>query len=96
MISRLVFFFVGFITCKFPFCRAQFLDQGRCCSSRAGSLKAALESKSPADGGRDQTYGVEDGGLGQLLPIGRVVFCNSRSSLTPFGYVVTISAQCPT
>jgi hypothetical protein len=33
---------------------------------------------------------------GNLVPISRVVFCSSRSSLTPFGYVVTIFEQCLT
>jgi hypothetical protein len=33
---------------------------------------------------------------GNLVPISRVVFYRSRSSLTPLGYVVNISAQCLT
>jgi hypothetical protein len=64
MVSRLVFFFVGFITC--------FLFAEPNSSIKAGDdvalperapLDAASENKSPAHGGRDPTYGVEDGGL---------------------------------
>jgi hypothetical protein len=65
MVSRLVLFFVGFITC--------FLSAEPDSSIQAGvavpepaPLDAASESKSLTDGGRDPTHGIEDGSLGQF------------------------------
>jgi hypothetical protein len=67
MVSRLVFFFVGFITCFLfaepnPSIKA---GDGVAIPERA-PLDAASENKSPAHGGKDPTYGVEDGGLRQF------------------------------
>jgi hypothetical protein len=87
MVSRLVLFFVGFITC-FLSAEPNFSIQADVAVPEPAPLDAASESKSPANGGRNPTHGVETVVWGNLLPIGRVVFqCNSHSSLTPFGYV---------
>jgi hypothetical protein len=48
----------------------------------------------PAEGTRPMA--LKTAARGNLVSISRVVFCSSRSSLTPFEYVVTISAQCLT
>jgi hypothetical protein len=67
MVSRLVFFRWFYHQC--------FLSAESNSSIKAGNgvvvperapLDAASENKSPAHGGRDPTYGVEDGGLGQF------------------------------
>jgi hypothetical protein len=65
MVSRLKFFFVGFITCFLSAEPDSLIHAGVAVPERA-SLDAASESKSPTHGGRDPNYGVEDGGLGQF------------------------------
>jgi hypothetical protein len=63
MVSRLVFFFFGFITCSLPAKPDSSIKAGVAGHERA-PLDAAPESKSPAHCGRDPTYGVEDGRQG--------------------------------
>jgi hypothetical protein len=65
MVSRLVFLLVDFITCFLPAEPNSLIEAGVALPEQA-PLDAALESKSPAHGGRDPTYGVEDGGLEQF------------------------------
>jgi hypothetical protein len=65
MVSRLVFFFFGFITSFLPAEPDSSIKAGVAVPKRA-PLNATPESKSPAHGGRDPTYGVEDGGQGQF------------------------------
>jgi hypothetical protein len=64
MVSRLVFFFVGFITCLLSAEPDSSIKAGVAVPERA-PLDAASASKSPVHGRRDPTYSVEDGGLGQ-------------------------------
>jgi hypothetical protein len=54
-----------------------------------------MDGKSPTHGGRDtRPMALKTAAKGDLVSIGRVVFCNSRDSLmTSFGYVVIISAK---
>jgi hypothetical protein len=65
MASRLVFFFVGIITCFLSAEPDSSIKAGVAVPERA-PLDASSQSKSPAHGGRDPTFGVEDGGLGQF------------------------------
>jgi hypothetical protein len=65
MVSRLVFLLVGFTTCFLPAEPDSSIKTGVAILEQA-PLHAASESKSPARDGRDPTYGVENGGLGQF------------------------------
>jgi hypothetical protein len=65
MVSRLVFSFFGFVTCSLPAEPDSSIKAGVTVPERA-PLDAAPESKSSAHGGRNPTYGVEDGGQGQF------------------------------
>jgi hypothetical protein len=67
MVSRLVFFCFGFITCSLPAEPDSSIKAGIAVPAKA-LRDAAPGSKSPAHGGRDPTYGVEDGGQGQFSP----------------------------
>jgi hypothetical protein len=65
MVSRLVFLLVDFITCFLP-AEPNFSINTGVAALKQAPLDAASESKSPAHGGSDPTYGVEDGGLEQF------------------------------
>jgi hypothetical protein len=99
MVSRLVFFFFGFITCPLPAEPDSSIKAGVAVPARAprdaapGS-KSGARARPTAEGTRPMA--LKTAAMGNLVPISRVVFYNSRSSLTPFGYVVGISAQCLT
>jgi hypothetical protein len=93
MVSRLVFFFFSFIPCFLSAEPNSAIKAGVAVPKRA-PLDAAPENKSPAHGGRNPTYGVEDGEQRQFSS--NEPGCTLRyghSSLTPFRCVVTISAQ---
>jgi hypothetical protein len=64
MVSRLVFFF-SFISCFLPAEPNSSIKAGDAVPGRA-LLDAALDGESPALGGREPTYGAEDGGQGQF------------------------------
>jgi hypothetical protein len=64
MVRRLVFSLI-MITCSLP---AEPDSSMRCSDAvpKMAPLDAAFDGESPAHGGKDPTYGVEDGGQGQF------------------------------
>jgi hypothetical protein len=82
----------------FPSCRARFLDQGPGAAvperARAWMQRQRARARPTTEGTRPMA--LKTAAIGNLVQINRVEFCNDRSSLTPFGHVVTIFAQCLT